>query len=214
MKGLNGLVLTLAGIGLLSGPGLADGPRLHEGLRSRVLDALGDSATRAASDVRAALRDDPDLDRLLDYLRTRAAASVKRHDAGDDAVQQTLLKVWRGRPDVFLLPHDETIRYLRSATGRNLLTEIDRTNARRGVGTINIDPADNREPAWNTDTQDLVDTLRDRLDEAGQRVLDARLQGHHSERKIAAATGLTRHAIGHATRGITSALSELLDPVS
>ena len=57
-------------------------------------------------------------------------------------------------------------------------------------------------------------TLRDRLDEAGQKVLDARLQGHHSERKIAAATGLTRHAIGHATRGITSALSELLDPVS
>jgi len=210
MKGLNGLVLTLAGIGLLSGPGLAEGPRLHEGLRGRVLDSLGDIPGHAASDVRAALRDDPDFDRLLDYLRTHAAASVKRYDSGDDAVQQTLLKIWRGRPEVFLLPHDEIIRYLRSATGRNLLTEIGRSNARRGVSPLNIDPADARDPTPDADTQDLLDTLRERLDDTGREVLAARLEGHHSERKIAVATGLTRHAVGRATAGIKSALSDLI----
>lgn len=210
MKSLNGLVLTIASIGMLSGPGLADGQRMHEGLRSRVLESLGETSAHAASDVRDALRDDPEFERLLDYLRTRAGSSVNRHAAGDDAVQQTLLKIWRGRPEVFLLPHDEIIRYLKSATGRNLLTEIDRSNARLGVGPLNIDPADDRDPARDADTEDLLHTLRNRLDDTGRTVLEARLEGHHSERKIAAATGLTRHAVGRATEGITSALADLV----
>ena len=210
MKALNGLVLTLAGIGLLSGPGIANGPRLHEGLRGRVLESLGETAPHAASDVRAALRGDPEFERLLDYLRTHAASVVARHTAGDDAVQQTLLKIWRGRPEVFLLPHDEILRYLRSATGRNLLTEIDRSNGRRGVHPLDVDPADHRDPVGDADTEDLLHALRNRLDGTERTVLDARLEGHHSERKIAAATGLTRHAVGRATEGITNALADLV----
>jgi len=209
---LNGLFLTLAGVGLLSGSAVADGPRLHEEIRNRVTSSLG-SQVPTAEAIREALRNDPAFDRLIGYLRARTGTGVRGHGSGEDAQQDALLKIWRGRPQILLKPHEEVLRYLRAANGRNLLTEIDKSSSKRSVPLIDgLDPAATvrDDPTASYEAMDLVKALHDRLDANQRDVLEARLEGHRSERSIARATGLSRHIVAQALESVHRELNVLL----
>lgn len=214
MRGaLNGLFLTLAGVGFLSGSAMADGPRLHEEVRGRVAASLGAPSTWTAESVREALRNDPSFEGLIQYLRARTGRGVRRHDGGDDAQQDALLKIWRGRPEIFLKPHEEVLKYLRTANGRNLLTEIDKSSSRRAAPlTEGMDPPTTfrDDPTATVEAMDLVRELHDRLDDTERAVLEARLDGNASERAIARSTGMTRHAVAQAMEGVHRKLNVLI----
>lgn len=215
-KALNGIVLTLAGIGLLTGPGAAGAApeRLHADLRARVLDDLGDPADHPPEAIRTALKNDPDFAPVVAHHTRKALDGVRRHPSGEDALQETLLKIWKGRPGIFLKPHDEVVRYLRASTGRNLCTNIQRAG-RTGAATperqaLAEAAATDHDPTSDPITDDLLTALRTRLDPVAREVLRVRIDGHQTERTIATVTGLTRYSIARATDRIHAELADLL----
>jgi RNA polymerase sigma factor (sigma-70 family) len=197
---LNKLVLTVAGLGLLSGSA-----------------AAGTAApTTSPAAVRAALERDPDFGRRLEVYRRRALAGVRTHPEAQDAVQETLLKVWKGRPDLFLKDAEEVVRYLRTATRRNLATNV-RKSAGPGTqpvqGTADLlepTPAPVDDPSDEVASAELLEQLTERLEPPDREILAAYLDGSPSQRQIARSLGLTRYAVSAATERIGDELRALL----
>ena len=208
------LVLTLAGAGLLAGSTTASPREVHEGVRARVTQslALRDEASSAA--VRKALRSDPGFERLLESLRKSALAAVRSHPEGPDAVQETVLKIWRGRPEIFLEEHENTVRYFCTAAKRNLATAIHRAagpGRRGGDGELANEPdRGDRNPDKLAASRDLLAELSARLGPEECEVLDAYSAGESSQRRIAEALGRSRYAVGRATARIGQELRTLL----
>ena len=190
---LKGIALTLAGCGALVGGAAAeDTARIHDQMRGRVLASVGiDSATAAA--IREALRKDPQFDRLLKRYRRESLDAAGSGDLAEDAVQDTLLKIWQGRPEVFLLDHRDVIRYVRASARRNLWTGTDRARARCGA-SLEVEPGMHRDPGDYALSHDLLEQLLEELDETEQKVLAARLSGLRSQRDVAGEIGETRYA--------------------
>jgi DNA-directed RNA polymerase specialized sigma24 family protein len=200
---LNKLVLTVAGLGLLSGSAAASG----------TVEAPSPAA------VRAALQKDPEFGSRLETFRRRALAAVRSHPEAQDAVQETLLKVWRGRPDLFLKGADEVVRYLRTATRRNLATNV-RKSAGPGTQSMNgtadlLDgtAAEAEDPLESVASEELLPPLTARLAAADLPILEAYLDGATSQREIGRRLGLTRYAVGAATARIGDELRALLGEV-
>src|SRR5262245_10737286 len=104
-KRIKGVALALAGLGLLGGAvGEHNARSVHDRMRTRVLERVAGHET-ARDEVRAALRCDPDFDRLLAYHLQRLLQVRRASDVAEDAVQATLYKVLRGRPEIFLREH-------------------------------------------------------------------------------------------------------------
>jgi RNA polymerase sigma factor (sigma-70 family) len=214
---LHRLLLTLAGAGVLSGAATADPAALHQELRGRVLGAVGEDADGKAEAVRDALHADPAFEPLLEVFRRQALSAVAHHPEGADAVQDALLKVWKGRPQVFLQDSDSVARYLRSAARRNLLTRIDRASGRGRLRPADVaephrTPVGSEEPTGAAELADLVDALAARLDGDELRVLERYLAGEESQRAIGRDLGLSRHAVDRCTGRIARELAALLDP--
>ena len=214
-KVINRAMLTLASVGLLTAGGAASLKGLHETVRGRVLGSMGHTTAGTPTSVRAALRKDPDFDELLESHTRRVLATVRRHPEAEDAVQETMLKVWRGRPDLFLKTHDDVVRYLSVAAKRNLATCIQKTTGRgRSITNGNEELIDvTRSPDAGPDavagSDDLIATLVSRLEPGDSDVLDAYLEGHKSQRSVAVALGISRHAVNQATERIGTELLNL-----
>lgn len=209
------LVLTLAGAGLLAGSATSSPRELHEVVRARVTESLALRDEGSAEAVRDALRRDPAFERLLESLRKTALAAVRSHPEAQDAVQETLLKIWRGRPQIFLEDHENTVRYFRTATKRNLLTAIQRAAGpvRKGEGceaAEELASAD-RDPGDSVASRDLIAELSTRLSPEERDVLDALAGGESSQRRIAEALGKSRYAVACATARIGRELRTLLE---
>ncbi len=196
---LNRLVLTVAGLGLLAG----------------ALPASG-SETCSPAAVREALQRDPGFGKRLESYRRRALAGFRSHPEADDAVQETLQRVWKGRPGLFLEAGDEVVRYLRAATRRNLATEI-RKSAGPGVRPVNgtdqlLEGCSTRaeDPAEIVASEQLLEALAARLEPRDLEILEAYLDGATSQRGIARSLGLTRYAVSSATARIGDELRALL----
>ena len=213
MRALNGLLMTIAGVGLLGASAMADGPKVHDAVRKRVTATLGAESTWSAERVREALGNDPAFERLIANLRTRAGAGVGSHASGEDAQQDALLKIWRSRPEFLLKPYEEILRYLRAANRRNLLTEIHKSSSKRAsalsAGMEPEAPSDD-DPTTTLEAVDLAKELHARLGGAERTVLEARLQGAHSERAVARRTGLSRHVVAQAMEGVERELRKLI----
>lgn len=207
---INRLVLTVAGVGLLSGSGAASPRELHDQLRNRVLESIGQVSDCCPAAVRAALERDPGFGPLLESYRRRALAAVRSHPEAQDAVQETLLKVWRGRPDVFLESHDDVLRYLKTATRRNLYTGIREAAQNRNGELAQQAWTKEGDPADVALSEDLLAALSARLDPRDFQVLEAYLDGRDSQRRIAGALGLSRYAVGQSTERIGKELRTLL----
>ena len=108
---LKRFALTVAGISVLAGAssGIEDPVQAHERVRHRVLESIGSEGPSLES-VRRALEREPDFGRLLEHFRLRSLRPLRNRDEAEDAFQETLLKTWRGRPSIFLQPHDEVVR--------------------------------------------------------------------------------------------------------
>lgn len=215
---INAIAVTLVGCGILAASGtLEDSRKLHDEVRgrARAQSEMGLAAWDADA-IRAALRDDPAFAGLLEELRRRTLAWVRNPRYGEDAFQETLLKTWKGRPELFLKGHDELLRYLRSATRNNLLTLLGKDP--RPAGTKAAGPADldevadarTEDPLEATADADLLHRLVERLGPAEKAVLESRLSGAKSDRGVAAATGASRYAVGRASENIRRELGRLL----
>ncbi len=196
---IHSLAWTIAGCGLLAGSAaFADSLRSHDDVRARVLATVG-SEWADAERIRAALREDPDFSRLLEYFRQRALQSLRHSSLAEDAVQETFMKTWKGRPEIFLKDHDEVVRYLRGAARKNLLTLIRRSGLPGGRATATAEPsadlADQRsvDPLAEPAARELLERLQQRLGHAERQVLSLRLAGTRSTRALAQATGASRH---------------------
>jgi DNA-directed RNA polymerase specialized sigma24 family protein len=200
-KVLDTLAITILGCGLLAGAP-EDPVRLHESVRARVQGAIG-GPMATPDQVRALLREDPDFARLLEAFRRRVLASLRDSRYGEDAFQDALLKTWRGRPDLFLQSHEDVLRYLRAATRMNRMT-LWRKWDRAGVKDGDADAAVSRDvdPEQGVVAEDLLRQLWVRLGPEERRVLSCRLAGARSERRVAAAAGLSRHAAARASARI------------
>jgi RNA polymerase sigma factor (sigma-70 family) len=209
------LVLTLAGAGLLAGTASSSPRELHEVVRARVTESLALRDEGSAEAVREALRKDPAFDRLLESLRKAALAAVRSHPEAQDAVQDTLLKIWRGRPQIFLEEHENTLRYFRTATKRNLLTAIQRTAGpgKRGDASELAEdlPGRDRDPLDSVASRDLMAELSARLGPDELDVLAMYADGESSQRRIGEALGKSRYAVGQATTRIGKELQVLLE---
>lgn len=186
-----GLALTLAGCGALASPALADGTReLHQEVRERVLTQVGGS--RDARQLREALAGDPEFDRLLQRIRRVSLWPVHGDEDGEDAVQSALLKMWRGRPELFLLETEEVVRYLKVAARRNLITE--RSKVPQALGDADDEFSGGAsDPVADALAQDLYDELLSRIDDEERAVLESRLDGVASQRDVAKRLGWTRY---------------------
>ena len=209
------LVLTLAGAGLLAGSASSSPRELHEMVRARVTQSLALRDEASAEAVREALRSDPAFERLLESLRKSALAAVRSHPEAQDAVQETLLKIWRGRPEIFLEEHENTVRYFCTAAKRNLVTAIQRAagpGRRAGDGELAEQLAsDDQDPADDVASGDLLAELSARLGPEECAVLDFYTAGESSQRRIAEALGESRYAVGRATARIGKELQALLE---
>lgn len=210
------ICLTLAGCGLLVGSTLLEeSAQLHDTIRARVLAGIG-SGSASAEMVRAGLRGDPDFGLLLECLCRRTLSAIRHPVHGEDALQETFLKTWKGRPEMFLKSHDEAVRYFRAATRKNLLTLLRRASPVPRVPRTDesaLDAvADSREPdpLAETSARDLLQRLVERLDAEERDVLEQYLAGARSERQVAAALGGTRYAAGQATESIRRKVEQLL----
>lgn len=211
------MALTLAGCGLLVSSGLwTDSARLHDTIRARVLAGLGAAPTSAES-VRAALRGDPEFGRLLACFCRRTLATLRHPVHAEDAVQETFLKTWKGRPEMFLREHDEVLRYLREAARRNLLTLMHRAapapNGRRAADAdlATLASPETSDPLAALAAQDLLEQLQQRLDPEERAALAERLAGAHSERELSAGIGASRYAASQLTESIRRKLAQLLE---
>lgn len=190
-KTLKGLAF-IAGCGALANPALADGTReLHQEVRSRVLTQVG--TTRTAQQLRDALSGDPEFNRLLSRIRRHSLWPVRGDEDGEDAIQNALLKMWKGRPELFLLETEEVVRYLKVAARRNLITahsKVPNTLAEGEDGRLEsaaIGPAEEAVAA------DLYDQLTERISDDEQAVLESRLDGILSQRDVAKHLGWSRY---------------------
>lgn len=209
------LALTVAGAGLLAGTAASSPRELHEVVRARVTESLALRDEGSPEAVREALQRDPAFDRLLESLRQAALAAVRSHPEAQDAVQETLLKIWRGRPEIFLEEHEHTVRYFRTATKRNLATAIQRAagpGRRNGDGEYAQElPSGDRDPADVVASDDLLAELSARLGPEECAVLHSYTAGESSQRRIAEALGESRYAVGRATARIGKELRTLLE---
>lgn len=207
-KAITGIALTLASCGMLSGSAAAEETvRLHAQVRARILNEVG---SLTADAIREALRQDPDFNRLLTRLRRESLDSAGRSDLAEDAAQDTLMKIWQGRPELFLLPHGDLVRYVRTAARRNLWTATARDRARSG-SSLEVEPCDVADPADAAAALDLLDELIDRLDPMERQVLEQRAQGVISQRDTAAALGQTRYAATRIGDGLDRKALALLE---
>lgn len=209
------IALTIVGCGLLAAYDLDDRRLARDEVRAVVCAEL-DRDRSSADAVRATLRAQPGLAARLEALRRRTLASIRDARFGEDAFQETLLKTWKGRPEMFLKGDDELLRYLRTATRRNVMTLAKRSSPAR-TRTQSDDPvldavADVRETnALDAVAgSDLLSRLTERLGAREREVLAARLRGATSDRQVAAASGISRYAAGQATARIRRELTRLL----
>lgn len=213
---LNTIALTLVGAGMLAASGtLDDSSRLYDEVLSRARTTAGIEVLDGDA-IRAALRDDRAFALRIDDLRLRTLAFIRDARFGEDAFQEAFLKTWRGRPEMFLKGDDELLRYLRAATRKNLLTMLGKS-AREHVGARGAETeveelADARatDPLAALSAEDLAARLVERLSPAGRAVLALRRGGAHSDRRVAAATGASRHAVQRVTEDIRRELARLL----
>lgn len=216
-KILKRIALALTGLGLVSGSAVADAPnRLHDEVRNRILNEVSvDHVTPHA--LRAALGSDPDFGLLVEYYGQRSLEAIPRSLHARDAVQETMLKIWKQRPQIFLRPHDEVVRYFKTSARHNLLTEIKKAAARKETGNDpSSDPAEapqtqHSDPAEEAAGRDLYHELASRLTPTDLDVLDAYLSGAHSRRRIAAEAGISRYAAGRSMEKIKQLLETLMD---
>jgi RNA polymerase sigma factor (sigma-70 family) len=215
-KILNRITLALAGLGLLTGVAGADFPaKLHDEVRHRVINGVG-SDQISDDALRTALGKDPDFGLLLEYYLERCLNTSQDTHHADDAFQQTILKIWKGRPQIFLKPHDEVIKYFKTSTKHNYFTEIRKAAVRNKKREM--DQPDMAEiagplssnPAEEAATRDLHDKLVSRLSQSDLDVMDAYLSGTNSQRKIADALGISRYAVRRSTENIQEELLALL----
>lgn len=214
-KMIKGVALALAGLGLLAGTASKDDARsLHQQIRTRVLERVGVGGHEMATgDLRAALRADPDFDRLLAYHLQRLLNAGRTSHLAEDAVQTTLYKVWKGRPEIFLREHDEVERYLRVAMSRNLVSERKRAAVQHGLGEgVVNDLADHTaaDPSAATAAQEAFDELYARCAPEDQPVLREQLAGAQSARAVAKRIGMTRFAAGRSSKRLAEKLEHLL----
>ena len=215
-KILNRITLALAGLGLLSGVAGADFPaKLHDEVRHRVINEVG--SDQISDDVlRTVLGKDPDFGLLLEYYLERCLNTVKDSHHADDASQQTILKIWKGRPQIFLKPHDEVIKYFKTSTKHNFFTEIRKAavwNEKREMDQPDMTEIAgplSSNPAEEAVARDLHDALVSHLSPIDLDVLDAYLSGTRSQRKIAEALGISRYAVRQSTEIIQQELHDLL----
>lgn len=191
-KTLKGIAITLAGCGALATPALADGTlELHQQVRERVLTQVG--LVRTPEELRDALAGDPEFDRLLARIRRHSMWPVRGDEDGEDAIQNALLKMWRGRPELFLLETEEVVRYLKVAARRNLITahsKVPRTFADgddQQLESRDVGPDDEVLAA------DLYEQLTERLGAEELAVLESRLDGVSSQRDVAKHLGWSRY---------------------
>ena len=181
-------------------------------MRTGVAEAAGEAAVSADA-VRSALLQDADFDRLLEKLRRGALASARPKRHAEDSLQEALLKIWRGRPELFLRGHDELLRYLRSATRRNALTlaGCDRTEA---ADLSELAASGTSGPEREAEARDLLEELTARLDAEEREVLQSLLCGAHSQRDLANEHGSTRYAAARSLDRIKGKLDRLIHPGS
>lgn len=215
------LALTLAGVGMFAGAAsstLEEPARLHDRLRSRVSARIGPQESVSSSVLRDALQADPDFSRLLEFFWRASLNSLRGSNLSEDATQQTLLKVWKGRPQIFLQSYDEVMRYIRVAARRNLATEIHRKSrfGQDGLGDpLAFERIPDREtsgPVEGAVAMDLVDQISARISTEDRPVLAALLEGHRSVRRLAARAETTRYRAGKSLEKILEVSREVLHP--
>ena len=209
-KTIQNVALTLASCGALAAPAVAGSlEQAHDDLRTRIRAEVKDPDADA-DEVRARLRDDPAFDRLLEHFRKASLAGAPPVDGAEDAAQETLLKMWKGRPGVFLRPHDEVVRYVKSATRRNLWTATDRAKktVEREAQVESTEPIG---PAATAEAHDLLESLVARVDRQSRDVLDHRLSGFRSVRSIANDLDRTRHSVDRSDEQIETTMAVLLE---
>jgi RNA polymerase sigma factor (sigma-70 family) len=219
-KILNRIALALAGLGLLTGSAAgADAPaRLHDEIRNRIIDRFG--VEEASPDaVRDALDSDPDFGLLLEYYLEKSLNGLRNSRHADEALQETLLKIWKGRPHIFLKPHDEVIKYFQTSARHNLYTELRKANTlkekqgRQQVDLAEVPQTLTRDPAEEAADRDLYEALASHLDRTELDVLDAFLSGTPSQRRIAGELGLSRYTVSQAVARIKEVLQHLLPDI-
>jgi DNA-directed RNA polymerase specialized sigma24 family protein len=207
---IKGVALALAGLGLLT-TGIVgkDNARLvHEQMRTRILALVGGEQV-ARDEVRAALRGDPDFDRLLAYHRKRLLQGKRIPDLAEDAAQATLYKIWKGSPEIFLRDHDVVERYMSVAMKRNFATEMKRASARPDESVEELGLTTEDESAEATEARDLWDALNARCAPEEREVLRRQLDGARSVREIAEQTGLTRYTVHRSSKKLADRLERL-----
>jgi len=180
--------------------------RLHDEICARVRAEIGIEAPLPDA-VRAALRADPGFGPLLEVLRRRTLAAVRDARFAEDAFQEAVLKTWKGRPEMFLKPHDEVLRYLRTATRRNAITLAQRHSSPAGEAAEEVGCEDGAQEAL--DAADWLGRLAERLGPREREVLERRLAGAASERQVAAAARMTRYEVGRAMERIEKEVARL-----
>lgn len=210
---MNGLMLTLAGLGLLAGGVCGSSP---SELHARVVARTQGGAGATPTDLRASLGGDPNFDNLLGWYRRRTLAGQAADQDAEDALDEALLRIWKRRPELLLLPPDEVVRYLRVALSRNLAS-IKRKDSSSKV-RWDHDPLEIAEQAAaeiadagdEASASDLLARIRDGLAKDDVRVLEARLEGRVSQRAVARQTGLSRHVVASADERIAQRIGSLL----
>jgi RNA polymerase sigma factor (sigma-70 family) len=213
------MALALAGLGLLTGAAQADVPsKLHDEVRHRVIDEVGVEEISADA-VRTALGRDPDFGLLLEYYQERTINGFRSANHAEDAVQETLLKIWKGQPQLFLKPLDEVLRYFQTSIKHNFITQITKeTNHRerwesKAGEVAEFSQASFRDPAEEAASKDLFDELASRLSRSDLDVLEAYLSSPSSQRKIAQEIGISRYAASRSTERVKEVLRNLLQDV-
>ena len=208
-KTLKLLALTVAGCGSLAVPGLTqEASALIDEVRPGITEvAAGGSFSSDA--VREALLEDPDFDGLFERLRreTLPTSNLARH--GEDSLQEALLKIWRSRPELFLMDQDELVRYLRTATRRNAITLAAKDRSET-LEPAEIAATRTGGPASEAEALDLLEALSARLGSQEQEVLKSLLCGTHTVRDLARELGRTRYAIGRSLDQIEKELNQLI----
>jgi|GEM_PF-2347553 len=213
------IAVALAGLGLFAAAGGADAPtRLHDEVRSRILNEIGEEHD-SGDVVRRALANDPEFGLLLEYFLETSQDALRRFHHSDDAVQETILKIWKGQPQIFLKSHDEVIKYFKTSTKHNAITAIKKANNRKElVGAGRSDSSEfsevpgswRQDPAEEAAQHDLFDELSSRLSPTDLEVLEAYASGASSQRDISKIVGISRYAAGQSTENIRHALQTLL----
>jgi hypothetical protein len=211
---IKSVALALAGLGLFTAGAVGkDNARsVHEQMRTRILARVG-SEQIAREELRAALRSDPDFDRLLAYHRQRLLQGRTAPDLAEEAVQATFYKMWKGSPEIFLREHEVVERYMSVAMKHNLASELKRAAARPHEQAS--DHLDDRrletrsDPSEAIAAQELWDRLAARCTPTDQQVLGQQIGGTRSAREIAKETGLTRFAARSSSKRIAEKLEYL-----